>query len=353
MDRSIHFPRESRRRLLVALLVPLLTRAGVAAADGARVYVFFNRERERIAEASFLDTPAIEGAQLKYTWRQLEPAKDRYEFGDIRHDLAFLTARGKRLFIQVQDASFDSAIVPVPRYLLDDPAYHGGANPQYAIPNDDEARATPAGWVARRWDPAVRARFHRLLAALGREFDGKVEGVNLPETAVDFGESGRLFPPGFTRAGYRDAVLANLAALKRAFPTSVAMQYANFMPEEPGGAGPAHLREVYRKAVELGVGLGGPDLLPHRPWQMRHSYPLLRAYAGRVPTGIAVQDGNYARVNPKTGKPVTLPELVDFGTNYLKADYVFWCTEEPYYSRDVIPFLRARGGAPARREDGR
>jgi len=70
---------------------------------------------------------------------------------------------------------------------------------------------------------------------------------------------------------------------------------------------------------------------------MRNSYPLLREFADRVPTGIAVQDGNYAHVNPKTTKQVTIADLQAFATDYLKVKYVFWCTEEPYYTRDVLP----------------
>src|SRR6185436_16605055 len=103
--------------------------------------------------------------------------------------------------------------VHVPRYLLDDSRYHGGAARQYHLRNEDEAQATPAGWVARRWEPSVQERFHKLLAALGAEFDGQLEGLNLPETAVEFGESGRLFPEGFTPALYRDAVITNMVAL--------------------------------------------------------------------------------------------------------------------------------------------
>lgn len=67
--------------------------------------------------------------------------------------------------------------------------------------------------MARRWNPAVQERFHRLLFALGHEFDGKVEGVNLPETAVGFGESGRWFPRGFTPEIYRDAIMTNMTIL--------------------------------------------------------------------------------------------------------------------------------------------
>jgi hypothetical protein len=312
------------------------------AGEVPRHYVFFNRDKQRISEATFLDTKALQGAQLKYTWRELEHGKDGYDFSPIQEDLAFLTLKGKKLFIQLQDASFDPAIINVPQYLVRDPVYHGGADKQYEINNDDEGHAVPAGWVARRWDPAVQARFHKLLAALGQQFDGKIEGINLPETAVSFGESGRLYPNGFTPAAYRDAVITNMTALKRAFPKSVTMQYANFMPgewlpEKDHG----YLVFVYERAREFGVGVGGPDLLPYKPGQMKHCYPLLRRSAGRVPTGIAVQEGNYRHRNPKTGNRVTIAELVGFAQDELKIDYIFWCTEEPYYSRDVLPYLKA------------
>jgi hypothetical protein len=96
---------------------------------------------------------------------------------------------------------------------------------------------------------------------------------------------------------------------------------------------------VYQAAKESGVGVGGPDLLPHRPGQLGSSYPLIREAAGIVPIGVAVQDGNLEDVNPTTGKRVDVSELVRFATEYLRVDYIFWGTQEPYYSRDVIPLL--------------
>jgi hypothetical protein len=308
--------------------------------------VFFNLDRGRIADPAFLKTKAFEGAQLKYTWRELEPGEGAYDFRAVRHDLRFLRSKGKRLFLQLQDVSFDNSIVNVPGYLRTDPRYHGGADPQYVYEGDDDSKAVPAGWVARRWDPAVRERFARLLTALGRVFDGRIEGINLPETAVDFGGSGRWYPKWFTPAGYRDAVLANMAALKRAFPRSVTLQYANFMPGEwLPEQDRSYLRSVYRRAKDLKVGVGGPDLLPNKPGQMKHTYRMMREFGGGVPTGIAVQWGNYEHVNPKTGKRVTVPELLRFATEYLHCDYVFWCTQEPYYTKDLIPFLKTRAAA--------
>lgn len=322
---------------LQCCLVAVFNCAVGASAAGIHHYVFFGQDREGITNESFLNAKAIEGAQLKYTWRELERQKDHYDFGDIQRDLAFLKSKGKKLFVQLQDASFSSQWVPIPGYLVEDPQFHGGADRQYTIENDDEDHAKPDGWLARRWDPVVQERFHKLLLALGREFDGKIEGINLPETSIDVGESGKLFPKGFTPGVYRDAVVTNMMVLKRAFPRSVAMQYANFMP----GA-LTNLQYLYRRAGELKVGVGGPDLLPFKPYQMQNSYPLIRKSAGVVPTGIAIQEGNYEDRNPKTGQRATVSELNEFASGFLRVNYIFWCTQEPFYSKTVIPFLQAQ-----------
>jgi len=330
-------------QLIQALaLAVMLWQSAPARAQRLHHFVFFEFERGRIRDTAFLSIRALEGAQLKYSWRELEPARNHYDFSAIEQDLRYLSAHGKRLFVQLQEVSFDSSIVNVPDYLRSDPAYGGGAALQYDLPGDDEGRARASGWVARRWDPAVRRRFQLLLAALGRSFDGRIAGINLPETAVDFGTTGRLFPSGFTFGRYRDAVIENMRALKAAFPRSVAMQYANFMPGEwLPGADSGYLRSVYDAARESGVAVGGPDLLPHRRGQLNHSYPLIRASSGVVATGIAVQWGNYEERDPATGRQITIAELVRFAGEWLRVDYIFWSTQEPFYSRDVLPMLRA------------
>jgi hypothetical protein len=331
------------RKILWCALLTWLCCAGVGAKP-IRHYVFFGQDREKIKGASsFLETKSLEGAQVAYSWRQLEQGKDGYDFSIIREDLAFLTAKGKKLFIQIEDVTFSESSINVPRYLLKDPQYNGGADKQYSYKyiNHLEENVKVAGWMARRWDPAVQDRFHKLLFALGKEFDGKIEGVNLEETSFDVGDTGRLFPKGFTFENYRDGIIATMKALRRAFPRSVVIEYANFMPgewlptEDKG-----YLRAVYKAAKELGVGVGGPDLLPYKPGQMKNSYPLIRASAPFVPVGVAVQDGDYQYINPKTGKRVTISEIIKFGKDYLKVDYIFWCTEEPYYSEDLIPFIK-------------
>jgi hypothetical protein len=252
-------------------------------------YVFVGQDREKIRDPVFLATKALEGAQVIYSWRQLEPEKDVYDFNPIREDLAFLNSRGKKLFIQLQDVTFSESRINVPRYLLQDSQYNGGAEKQYAVKDGDEEHAIVEGWMARRWDAAEQLRFHKLLLTLAKEFDGRIEGINFAETSIGVGESGRLFPKGFTFEIYRDAIIMNMRALKGAFTRSVALQYANFMPGEwlPAEDN-GYLRAIYKAARELKVGVGGPDLVPYKKGQMNHSYPLIRESAGIVPLGLAV-----------------------------------------------------------------
>jgi len=364
MDSStrLHRRRRDRRHLLLLLPAALAITPGWSDAQGRASgcaagdatsdavgrphhYVFLNRSRERIVDSAFLHTTALEGAQIKYTWRELEPEKERYDLSAIEHDLAYLRAHGKRLFIQLQDVSFDRTIVNTPRYLERDTTYHGGIAPQVAIGGDSVLHI--GGWTARRWDPAVQARWRLLLDTLGREVDGKIEGIAIPETSLDVAPDSGRWPTGFSPARYRDAVIENMTALKHAFPRSVAMQYGNFMPGEwlPGDDH-GYLKAVYAAAARLGVAMGGPDLLPHQRGHSLHAYPLLHEHARDGVTGIAVQEGNYERVDPCSGRRPSIAELIDFARSSLGVRYIFWSTEEPFYSRDVLPYLASLDASP-------
>lgn len=44
--------------------------------------------------------------------------------------------------------------------------------------------------------------------------------------------------------------------------------------------------------------------------------------------------------NRATGTRVTAPELYGFAKDSLRLDDIFWGTQEPYYSGEVLPFIR-------------
>lgn len=321
--------------------------SAIAFARGPRTrqFVFVGRDLERLDDGALLRDPAIAGVQLTMTWRELEPARDRYDFRALEARVVEAARHGKRIMLQLQDVSFvDRPLVP--DYLLQDTSFHGGAVPK--IEGDDEATAHAEGWVSRRWDDAVLARYAALLTALGRAFDGRLEGVTIPETAIGFNLPTR-WPSGFTFERYVTGVQAMTTAARRAFPRSCIVLYANFMPGEwrPGNDR-GYLSAVHAHAWRIGAGVGGPDLMPHRPGQRNHLYALLRTRPAGVVAGVAVQDGNLAERDPATGTPVTVASLAAFARDTLRLDYVFWGIEEPYFSRDVLPFLRAEAAARPR-----
>jgi hypothetical protein len=122
-----------------------------------------------------------------------------------------------------------------------------------------------------------------------------------------------------------------------------------------------YLRGIYAYADSIGVGVGGPDLLPFRKGQRNHSLRLIAARGAATVAALAVQDGNLAERNPATGARVTVEDLVRYATDTLRLDYIFWGTEEPYYSKAVLPWLtrsssrqsRPRRHSPATRRADR
>jgi hypothetical protein len=295
-------------------------------------FVYFARDREAVRDHALLTNDNFVGAQIMYPWRQLEPAEGEYDFSAIREDVDYLAAYGKRLFLQLQDASFTPNYKPVPDYLLG-ADFGGGAVPQYAENGNVE------GWVAKRWDNRIQARFAALLNALGEEFDGEIEGINLQESAIGISAE---TDPSFSPARYAEGLKTNMRAMKAAFPVSTTMQYANFMPgewlpwEDEG-----YLRSIYELGEEIGVGLGGPDLMFKRKGALNHTIAMMHEHDFTAPLGIAIQDGNYigqtASDDVVQDRTNIVPILHAFANDFMKVDYMFWVDQEPYFEEDVLP----------------
>jgi len=301
--------------------------------DSIKNYVYFARDREAIHDHPFLNNPRFEGAQIMYSWRQLEPTKNRYDFSIIFDDYNYLKSNGKKLFIQLQDATFSSKYKALPDFMISE-EYDGGQTRQM---NNKEK---PEGFVAKRWNRKVQERFAFLLLALGQSFDGKIEGINLQETAIGLSKK---YDSTFSPQKYVEAIKTNMLALKKAFKKSVTMQYANFMPDERGlnHADKNYLKIIYEYGEKIGVALGAPDLMVKRIAQLNHPLAMMHEAKYTVPLGIAVQDGNYIE---QTGnieiireRKNIVPLLYAFAKDFLKVNYIFWSSQEPYFEEDVMP----------------
>ena len=278
------------------------------------------------ANRQILERPDIGGVQIVYNWRQLEPEKGKYDFSAIEKDLATATSLKKKLFIQVQDRFFEPTAKNVPDYLMADSVYDGGLAPQFDNPGEN--KPVGYGWVAMQWNPAVRHRYQSLLAALAKAFDGRVYGINLPETAIDL--STKKPPTGFSCDAYFNAEMENLAFARKAFSTSKVVQYVNFWPCEWDNDH-HYMSRMFAYAADNHVGLGGPDIIPGRKGQMKNSYPFFNRYKGKLAfVGMAVQEPTLTYKNPRTKKPFSKDEFVKYAEDFLGADVVFWSSASPW-----------------------
>ena len=301
-------------------------------ADNIKHFVYFARDREKIIGHPFLSHTQFKGAQIMYPWAELEPAKGQYDFSAIEADLSYLESKGKKLFIQLQDVTFNPEYKGVPEYLQGN-EYAGGTIEQRTD------KGIVEGWVAKRWNANVQKRFSLLLNAMGKAFDGRIEGINLQESAI--GVSNK-YDTDFSPVVYAQSLKKNMLALKEAFPDSVTMQYANFMPgewlpwEDEG-----YLKSIYQYGEEIGVGLGAPDLMVQRRGQLNHAITMMHESNYSVPLGIAVQDGNYiGQTNSdkvKQQRNNIVPLLHAFAKEFLKVNYMFWVDQPPYFTEDVLP----------------
>jgi hypothetical protein len=316
--------------------------------DSIKHFVYFARDREAIHNHPFLKTKRFVGAQIMYPWELLEPKKGKYDFSIIWEDYKYLLSQKKKLFIQLQDATFRPEYIGIPEYLLT-AEFNGGAIPQIAENGDS------VGWVAKRWNKKVQDHFAQLLQALGKEFDGKVEGINLQETSIDINlhessigiksEIDSTFSPEL----YSESIKINMLSLKKAFPKSTTMQYANFMPGEwlPWND-KGYLLSIYNYGEKIGVGLGGPDLMVQNKGNLNHTVAMMHERKYKVPLGIAIEDGNYigktgdVQISESDSHENIVPLLHAFAKDFLKVKYMFWVNQEPYFSQDVIPCFNTK-----------
>ena len=309
------------------VILSCICAAGDAAPAATRpVNFLYTNSGDLINIQKLLNRPDIGGVQVVYNWKDLESTKGTYTFEKIEKDLRLLDGLHKKLFIQVQDRFFFPKDKNVLSYLMDDPIYTDGIVPQ--TDNPGENKPVNMGWVAEQWNPNVQVRYQELLRALAAKFDGRVYGVNLPETAIDV--DAKHDKTGFTCDKYFKAELENMSVAKEVFRKSYVVQYVNFWP---CGWNNAHgyMEKTFAHAAEIGVGLGGPDIVPYRKGQMQNSYPFFHSYKGKLLlVAMAVQEPTLTYINPQTKKHFTKQEFTDFGTNYLGTTIIFWSTSSPW-----------------------
>jgi hypothetical protein len=166
--------------------------------------------------------------------------------------------------------------------------------------------------------------------------------VNLPETAPNayLDKTPQAGVEAYTEQVYFEALKRQMTTLRRAFPSTVVIQYTNFPPKL--------LVALTDYEKEIGVGMGGPDVYPRPDAINDPERGVVRLYAklaGTVPLGAAVQQSNYAVaykkratlsrgqttergqpivITPEDEIPIPVREHLRLAREKLKLNYLFW-----------------------------
>ncbi|KAF9201918.1 hypothetical protein BGZ59_002458 [Podila verticillata] len=305
---------------MIAVGASMLLASATADASKNVTHFVFAEDGDLDPIAYIIQRQDISGVQMIYNWKQLESSKGNYTFSDIESDLKKVREiqPGKTLFVQIQDR-FDVAgdqSKRIPNYLLVEPEYEGGLLRQV---NADTNR--PDGWQTKHWVLTVRQRFQALLSALAKQFDGRIYGLNLPETAFDYNET---LSTSFCN-DYFQAEMENLNHASSVFNKSMIIQYMNFWPCESADHQPYMTQAFLEASQKKTYGFGGPDVKPWNPYQLQNSYKYFHNYTGELShVAMAVQEPDLNLTNPRTNVTYTVEDFKSFSENYLGSTIMFW-----------------------------
>jgi hypothetical protein len=145
---------------------------------------------------------------------------------------------------------------------------------------------------------------------------------------------------------FYDNLLSVQRQMRAAFPNTMTYQFVNY----PRDILPSFVGQMRT----IGTGLGGPDVFiddpglnfdhPHRPKGVYHFYAPL---SGIVPLTPSVMQSNYDNTrHDGQGRVPTIPELLAFARDRLRANYIFWTRAPKHYPKvlELMNGLPAAGG---------
>ncbi|MEM1228972.1 MAG: Calx-beta domain-containing protein [Pseudomonadota bacterium] len=280
-------------------------------------------------DAEFVDAlrPGVAGIQKRYSWAELEPTMDSYDFSTVRKDLDLAACNGGSLVVFLEDKTFASEPV-LPSYMIN-----------YAVTN------SAGGTSPLRWESIFVDRFNLLVSHLAQAFDTHpaFEGVAFQETATGLSAT-TLNAVGYTPEAYRDALINMLTHAATVLPRSHVFWYMNFFPENQG-----YIVDVANAVSALGVAVGGPDILPDDPSLLQFTYPLYDLIDPAMVRFGSMQFNSYAHPHASNAPtPFWTPEeLFIYGRDELDAQYLFWnrktwrASRDSYLWLDALPVIEA------------
>lgn len=174
------------------------------------------------------------------------------------------------------------------------------------------------------------------MEALGKRFnsDAYFEGIGLSDTSI-----GRAFEPLTERQSedYYANLLSVQQQMRNYFPNTLTFQFTSY---------PRLMLKTFIESLsEMGAGLGGPSVSmpipgivpPRYPFYVYHYFP---KYSQKIPLLLSVKYANYENIGSDfLSYQLTVPELLSYARDGLRANYIFW-TRHPEYYPKVLELLK-------------
>ncbi|MBY0475293.1 MAG: glycoside hydrolase [Nitrosomonas sp.] len=269
-------------------------------------------------------TPALKGMMIRYFWNDLEKSKGVYDFSSIDKRLAELSARGKRLVIQVQTKSFNKRQV-VPSYMKT-AEYEGGE-----FYTSDYGSTEIRGRNIKLWNLQVRNRLTALFEAMGKRYNlnPHFEGIGMIETA--FGQPIEPVSNAQINGFYDNKIIVH-QKMRQFFPNTMTIQEVNY---------PRPILTSFVGSLKnIGTALSSPDLFieekgllfeatQYDPHQGIYNY--YSDFSGMIPMVPTVMPKNYKNTKGDgSGYVPTISQILAFARDKLEANYIFWTREAHY-----------------------
>lgn len=244
------------------------------------------------------------GYKAFYTWKALEPVKDRYDFSSIIRDIKTSREDKKKLLIQLSDRVFNQNRNPdLPSYLLTS-EYEGGWS-------YDGRRS-----MGNFWLPAYQDRWNKLIQKLGEALDADPDfaGVIVGETS---GLSARgKISKSYTNERMLQHVMSMNSTAARYLPRTPFFQHVNWGIDEADRA------PLMKHIVEKEKGaFGGTDIYdckknPPAKVETNAFGQFYKQYRGVAPITLENQPWGYRCLGAR--------EMFDYAVNQIGVNYMVW-----------------------------
>jgi hypothetical protein len=253
----------------------------------------------------------VVGVMVPFRWSMLEGAEGDYSAGmaTIRKEIAKLKSlpQPKRFYLRFIDFHYGSTNASSGYF----PSYLGGKG-TYVGSNG-------VGWC--RWQTRWMDAYIRMMEAYAAEFDDEpyFEGFYLyRETAPALG--GKQ-PCGFSLSAYESQTMRLATAMAAAWKKTNIVLSANFIGSQ------SVMNRIIAHNAELGVGVGGPDILPDSCARNgTQAYETITGasgghdYRGEIPIQYSVEAAEMGGALANC----SIDELRDFANGTLHASHLFW-----------------------------